>query len=272
MIGAIIGDLIGSIYEFDPISSKQFELFSKQCELTDDSYLTMAVFIALEKCRGNYDKLSNVTAKELIKMYHRYPYPMGSYGTLFQNWALTSLQDYIVAKPYNSFGNGSAMRVSPVAYFAKSIEECIELSRKVTKITHNHIEGLKGSEATAVAIYLARHHKSKEEIKIKIIEKYYPLNKTLDEIKGNYAFDGSCQGSVPESIQAFLESDSYEDAIRNVIYLGGDADTMGAITGAIAEAYYGIPGQIEERLTDYLDGYTKLIIDRMKIVSKSKTT
>ncbi|MFA5433284.1 MAG: ADP-ribosylglycohydrolase family protein [Candidatus Paceibacterota bacterium] len=272
MVGAIIGDIIGSIYEFNPIFTKTFDLFSKNNELTDDSYLTIAVFLALEKCNGNYEKLGRATVIEFMKIYQRYPNPMGAYGTMFQDWLLDCLQNHYIAKPYNSFGNGAAMRISPVAYFSNSLEECIELSKKVTRITHNHVEGMKGAEATAVAIYLALHNHSKEDIKKHIQEHYYPLSKPLSEIRQYYRFDGSCQGSVSESIQAFLESDSYEDAIRNVIYLGGDADTMGAITGAIAEAYYGIPGQIEERLTDYLDGYTKLIIDRMKIVSKSKTT
>lgn len=269
MIGAIIGDIIGSIYEFDPIFSKTFDLFSKNCELTDDSYLTIAVFLALEKCNGNFEKLSGITAKEFIKIYLKYPNPMGSYGTMFENWILTSLQNYKIAKPYNSFGNGSAMRVSPVAYFSDSLEHCIELSRKVTKITHNHIEGIKGAEATAVAIYLALSNHSKEEIKNYIKANYYSLNETLTDIKKNYAFDGSCQGSVPQSIQAFIESDSYEDAIRNVISLGGDADTMAAITGSIAEAFYGIPPHIEGKLSNYLDGYTRDIIKRMNLFAKS---
>jgi ADP-ribosylglycohydrolase len=270
MLGAIIGDVIGSIYEFSPIRSKSFDLFTDKNELTDDSFLTIAVFLALEQCKGNYEKLSSITAREFLKIYNRYPNPMGDYGSMFADWVLECLEQYKIVKPYNSFGNGSAMRVSPVAYFSNSLEECIELSKKVTRITHNHVEGMKGAEATAVAIYLALHNHSKEEIKKHIQEHYYPLSNPLFEIRQYYRFDGSCQGSVPESIQAFLESDSYEDAIRNVILLGGDADTMGAITGAIAEAYYGIPAHIEAKLNIYLDNYTRDIITRIKLLSKSR--
>jgi len=269
MIGAIIGDVIGSIYEFSPIRSKTFDLFTENNELTDDSFLTIAVFLALEQCNGNYEILSRATVIEFMKIYQRYPNPMGAYGTMFQDWLLDCLQNHYIAKPYYSFGNGAAMRISPVAYFSNSLEECIELSKKVTRITHNHVEGMKGAEATAVAIYLALHNHSKEDIKKHIQEHYYPLSKPLSEIRQYYRFDGSCQGSVPESIQAFLEADSYEDAIRNVIYLGGDADTMGAITGAIAEAYYGIPPHVECKLVNYLDSYTRDIVKRMKLFAKS---
>ena len=269
MLGAIIGDVIGSIYEFDPILTKTFDLFSKKSEVTDDSYLTIAVFLALEKCNGNYEKLSSIVANQFIKIYLKYPNPMGAYGALFQDWVLSSLQNYKIAKPYNSFGNGSAMRVSPVAYFSTSLEQCIELTLKITKITHNHPEGLKGAEATAVAIYLALNNHSKEVIMNHIKTNYYPLNESLEDIRKYYKFDGSCQGSVPQSIQCFIEADSYEDAIRNVISLGGDADTMGAITGSISEAYYGIPSHIESKLEDCLDNYTRVIIKRMKDFSKS---
>ena len=159
MVGAIIGDIIGSVYEFEPIKTKEFKLFKKYNEITDDSLLTMAVFSALEKCDGNYDKLSLVAAKELIGWYANYPSPMGGYGGRFENWAVTSLQSYKVLPPYDSYGNGAAMRISSVAYFAESLEHCIELSRKVTEITHNHPEGIKGAEATAVTIYMALHGK-----------------------------------------------------------------------------------------------------------------
>lgn len=272
MVGAILGDIIGSIYEFDPIKTKDFELFSKLNEQTDDSYLTMAIFSALEKCNGNYKKLSAITAVELISWYTRYSNPMGSYGTLFEEWVIKSLQNYKISPSYNSYGNGSAMRVSPVAYFSNSLEQCIELSSKVTRITHNHIEGIKGAEATAVSIYLALGGKSKKEIKKHIQEHYYPLSQTIDEIRLGYYFDGSCQGSVPESIQAFLESETYEDAIRNVVSLGGDADTRAAITGAIAEAYYGIPLEMASRIYDYLDAYCKTVVNRMigKRLQKSR--
>jgi type I restriction enzyme M protein len=263
MLGAIIGDTIGSVHEFDPIKTKDFELLGSLNEITDDSYLTMAVFSALEQCHGDYKKLSTIVSKELIKWYANYPTPMGGYGKSFENWAVNSLQTYKVMKPYNSYGNGAAMRVSPVAYFARSLDECIELSRKVTKVTHNHPEGIKGAEATAVAIYMALHGSNKKAISEHIRTHYYPLNENTNQIRKHYGFEPSCQETVPQSIQAFLDSTCYEDAIRIVVSLGGDADTMCAITGSIAEAYYGIPNVLEEKILDYLDEKTTPIAKRM---------
>jgi len=270
MLGAIIGDTIGSVHEFDPIKTKDFGLLGSQNEITDDSYLTMAVFCALEQCHCDYRKLSTIVSKELIKWYANYPIPMGGYGKSFENWAVNSLQTYKVMKPYNSYGNGAAMRVSPVAYFARSLEECIELSRKVTKVTHNHPEGIKGAEATAVAIYMALHGSNKEQITEYIRTHYYPLNENTNQIRKHYGFEPSCQETVPQSIQAFLDSTCYEDAIRVVVSLGGDADTMGAITGAIAEAYYGMPNVLAEKILDYLDEKTTPIAKRM-IIIRNKT-
>lgn len=263
MLGAIIGDTIGSIFEFSPVKVKNFPLFGEHNEITDDSILTMAVFSALEKCEGNYTNLSHITAKELIKWYAIYPEPMGGYGGGFANWAATSLQTYRIMPPYNSYGNGAAMRVSPVAYFAESLEHCIELSRKVTRVTHNHPEGIKGAEATSVAIYMALHGKTRREIEDHIKTHYYPLNENCNNIRKYYHFEPSCQKTVPQSIKAFLESSCYEDAIRISISLGGDADTMGAITGAIAEAYFGIPKKLENKILSYLDERCKAIVLKM---------
>lgn len=263
MIGAITGDIVGSVYEFEPTKSKEFKLFKSYNQITDDSILTFAVFSALEKCNGDYENLSNITSKELISWYSMYSYPLGGYGTSFYNWAFESFHSKKVLPPYGSYGNGSAMRVSPVAYFAESLEQCIELSRKVTEVTHNHPEGIKGAEATAVAIYLALHGKTKLEIKKHINDNYYRLDRNCNIIRELYYFDGSCQGTVPESIQAFLDSTCYEDAVRIAISLGGDADTMGAITGAIAEAYYGIPKYIEDKVFRYLDERTSKVVKRM---------
>ncbi len=263
MLGAIIGDIIGSIYEFDPIKTKDFPLFGKNNEITDDSYLTMAVFSALEKCHGDYTHLSEVVTKKLIEWYANYPTPMGGYGHRFEHWAISSLQNYKVLPPYNSFGNGAAMRISPVAYFANSIDECIELSKKVTQVTHNHPEGIKGAEAVAVTIYMALHGSNRKEITDFIKAHYYPLKANCNEIRKHYGFEPSCQETVPQSIQAFLDSTCYEDAVRMTISLGGDADTMGAITGAIAEAYYGIPKDIESKMNDYLDDRCKKLAKRM---------
>lgn len=263
MLGAIIGDIIGSIYEFDPIKTKNFKLFETNNEITDDSYLTMAVFTALEKCNGDYTHLSEVVVKELLQWYANYPMPMGGYGTRFVDWAMNSLQQYKVLPPYNSFGNGSAMRVSPVAYFARSLDECIELSRKVTQVTHNHPKGIKGAEAVAVTIYMALHGKNRKEIKQYIETHYYKLKENCNEIRKHYDFEPSCQETVPQSIQAFLDSTCFEDAIRMTVSLGGDSDTMGAITGSIAEAYYGIPKAIESSVFDYLDDKCKKVAKRM---------
>ena len=191
--------------------------------------------------------------KELIKYFANYPNPMGGYGSMFAQWATESLKSYRVLPPYNSFGNGAAMRISPVAYFAKSLEECIDLSRKVTEVTHNHPEGLKGAEAVAVTVYMSLHGHNKQEIYEHITKNYYPLNETCNEIRTYYRFEPSCQKTVPQCIKAFLESVSFEDAVRIAISLGGDADTMAAITGSIAEAYYGIPSKIEAKVYDFID-------------------
>lgn len=263
MLGSIIGDAIGSVYEFDPIKTKNFELFGTHNEITDDSLLTLAVFVALEKCKGDYSKLSQIVVKEFLQWYANYPNPMGGYGTRFVNWAITSLQNYKVMPPYNSYGNGAAMRISPVAYFATSLEHCIELSRKVTEVTHNHIEGIKGAEATAVAIYMALQGSTKKAIKDYISTHYYPLKDHCNTLRKDYGFEPSCQETVPQSIQAFLDSSCYEDAIRIVVSLGGDADTMASITGAIAEAYYGVSQRIESQLYPLLDQKCTPIVKRM---------
>jgi len=263
MLGAIIGDAIGSVYEFDPIKTKTFDLFGKYNEITDDSLLTMAVFVALEKCKGDYSKLSKVVVKELIQCYANCPNPMGGYGSGFVNWAISSLQNYKVLPPYNSYGNGAAMRISPVAYFATSLEECRDLSYKITVVTHNHEEGIKGAEATAVAIYMALNGYNKKEIREHINSNYYTLKENCNTIRKNYGFESSCQETVPQSIQAFLDSTCYEDAIRIVVSLGGDADTMGAITGALAEAYYGISKRIEKQIYPLLDQQGISIVKRM---------
>lgn len=263
MVGAIVGDVIGSIYQFEGLKIKNFDLFTGFNEITDDSILTMAIFSALEQCEGNEPKLSTIAAKEMIRFYTKYPNLMGGYGGLFVDWVYRSLKNYRIQPAYNSYGNGAAMRISSVAYFAKSLKHCKELSRKVTEITHNHPKGIKGAEATSVAIYMALHGKSREEIKNYVERHYYQLDKSCDEIRKTYQFEPSCQKTVPQSLQAFFESTDYEDAIRTTISLGGDADTMGAITGAVAEAYYGMPKWIEAKMLKCLDSHSKVIVQRM---------
>ena len=249
MKGAILGDIIGSRFEFSGNETKDFELFTEQNFFTDDTVMTCAIAKALLDCDGDYYNLGEqaiVCMQDLGTKYEG-----RGYGESFYNWLHETYP-----KPYNSYGNGSAMRISPVAYVARSLEEVKSLSRKVTEVSHNHIEGIKGAEATAVAIWLALNKHSKEEIKNYIEKNYYNLDFNQEDLYYDYSFDVTCQGSVPQSIYAFLVSNSYEDAVRTAISYGGDADTMGCIAGSIAEAYYGIPKEIEKRLKDYLD--TKL--------------
>jgi type I restriction enzyme M protein len=232
-------------------------------QIVEKLFDPLAVFCALEQCSGNYDNLGKVTINEFLRWYRRYPCPCGGYGALFLEWIDKVNDTRKYQPPYHSFGNGAAMRISPVAYFATSIEQCMELSRKVTEVTHNHPEGIKGAEATAVAIYMSLHGKTKKEILEYIQTYYYLLDKSCDEIRIDYKFNGSCQGTVPESIQAFLESVDYEDAIRPTISLGGDADTMGAITGAIAGAHFGVPQEMKQKLFEHLDDTCKDVVERM---------
>jgi ADP-ribosylglycohydrolase len=233
MYGAIIGDIIGSTYEFRGIKTKRFLLFPWCSAFTDDSIMTVAVARALMEWQEQGGDLHDAMVSHMRKLGWEYPNPVGSYGTHFKRW-LTSWDP----QPYKSCGNGSAMRVSPCGLWATSLEEALALAKISAEVTHNSYEGIKGAKAVAAAIYLAKTGHSKEDIRCYINKKFYRLDKTLSEIRPSYRFDGTCQGSVPQSIIAFLESESYEDAIRNVISLGGDADTMAAITGSIAWSYY----------------------------------
>jgi len=243
MLGAIIGDIVGSVYEWDNIKTKDFPLFSLKCFFTDDTVMTLAV------AEGAMNGGSPEDFVAAMKKYGHL-YPDAGYGGRFWNWIFSDSAD-----PYNSWGNGSAMRVSPVAWMNDTLS-AVELSANISAaITHNHPEGIKGAQATAAAIFLAREGRSKEEIKVYIMDKYgYDLNRTLDEIRPGYRFNESCQGTVPEAIIAFLESTDFEDAIRNAISLGGDSDTLAAITGSIAEAAYGIPEEIKMAALSRLDG------------------
>ena len=233
MYGAIIGDIVGSAYEFRNIKTKEFPFFSSRCDYTDDSLMTIAVAQALIQPRKDLEDFKSHLIKTMQAMGRAYPYPTGAYGGRFSEWLRSS-----DPQPYFSFGNGSAMRVSPCGLCASTLEDAVSLARSSAEVTHNHPEGIKGAQATAAAIYLARTGSSKASIRDYIREFFYPLDQTLDEIRPDYDFDESCQGTVPQAIQAFLESDSFEDAIRNAISLGGDSDTLGAITGSIAWSYY----------------------------------
>ncbi|HAN79108.1 MAG TPA: hypothetical protein DCQ31_15750 [Bacteroidales bacterium] len=224
MIGAIAGDIIGSFYETKSVKTKNFQLFVKTSRFTDDTVLTIAVADCIMN-QKDYTKTCQAYGRK---------YPKKKYGSNFFKWIFNEHPE-----PYNSFGNGSAMRVSSIGFFYNSIETVLNEAEKSAKITHNHIEGIKGAQAVAASIFLANQGKTKNEIKHFIEEKFtYNLNQTLDSIRENYTFDMSCQGSVPQSIISFLESTDYEDAIRNAISLGGDTDTMACIAGGIAQAYY----------------------------------
>lgn len=238
MYGAILGDIIGSPFEFDRgEKTKNFELFTKGCKFTDDSVMTVAVAEALLAVgsAASVDEIENAVSAAMQDWGKRYPH--AGYGGRFRYW----LKDQN-PKPYGSYGNGSAMRVSAAGWLYDSLERTREVARATASVTHNHPEGIKGAEATASAIFMARHGASKGEIKGYIEREFhYDLNRTLDEIRPYYHMDETCQKTVPEAIVAFLEAADFEDAIRNAVSLGGDTDTLGAITGSIAEAFFGIP-------------------------------
>ena len=240
MIGAIAGDIIGSVYEWNRIKTKRFELFSPDSHFTDDSVLTIALADAI---------LNNQDYGITMKSYYR-RYPHAGYGGFFHRWARSR-----ESEPYNSWGNGAAMRISPVGFAFRNLEEVLTKARQYTEITHNHPEGIKGAQATASAIFIARKTKVKKEIRDFIEKSFgYNLSMTLDEIRPTYRFDESCQGTVPQAITAFLESEDFEDAMRNAISLGGDSDTLACITGGIAQAFYGgVPGPITQKVMEILD-------------------
>lgn len=233
MYGAVIGDIVGSVYEFEEWKVKDFPLFTAEMDFTDDSVITLAVAMALLQWKKEGGSLHQAMIACMRKMGERFPNPLGAYGAGFKQWLRSN-----DPRPYNSCGNGSAMRVSPCGLLAASLEDALELAKISSEVTHNHPEGIKGAQATAAAIFLAKTRHSKQEIRDYIHENFYPMDRTCDEIRPDYSFDGTCQGTVPEAIIAFLESEDYEDALRNAISLGGDADTMGAITGSIAWTFY----------------------------------
>lgn len=249
MIGSILGDIVGSIYEFDNIKTKEFKLFDKECFFTDDSVMTIAVAEALMRYKHiNEDNLDEFKEK-LIDVMHEIgvKYPDCGYGGHFLVWILRNKRE-----PYNSFGNGSAMRVSSVGWFAKTLEEAEMIAKTTAEVSHNHPEGIKGAVATAGMVFLARTGATMDELK-KYIAQYYTIDFTIGEIRPIYDYDITCQGTVPQAMQAFFESESFEDAIRNAISIGGDSDTLAAITGAVAEAFYGIPEELKETTLSYLD-------------------
>jgi len=259
MLGAVIGDIAGSRFERNNHKSKEFELLSllDGCRLTDDSVMTLAVAKAILSCNGDYAELGKRTASSMRSFGKAYP--RAGYGERFQRWIVS--ED---PQPYHSYGNGAAMRVSACGYAADSLEEAVQLARLVTEVTHDHPEAIKAAEAVATAIYLAINGKTMQEIRSFIEEKYYLIDFTLDSIRPDYCFDDSCQGSVPQAFEAFFEAVSFEDAIRNAISIGGDSDTIAAITGSIAEAYFGIPGGLRRHANVFLNDEFREIINRFE--------
>ncbi len=249
MLGAIIGDIIGSRFEFDRGNkSKEFVLFTSECDYTDDTVMTIAVAEALLESGKDADE--KTIKSNLIKSMKKWgqKYPDSGYGARFIDWVLSD-----EPQPYGSYGNGSGMRVSPVGWLYDTLERTREVARWTAEVTHNHPEGIKGAESTASAIYLARNNASKEEIEQYIIDEFgYDLSRTLDDIRPTYFHVEDCMHTMPEAFECFLESESYEDCIKNVMYIGGDTDTLGAIAGAIAEAFWGIPVLIAAKAKEYL--------------------
>lgn len=258
MLGAVCGDIVGSVYEGNPIKTKDFELFTDEKEFTDDTVMTIAVAQGLLSLAEFPETAVKSAVIDSMKCFGRAHNDVG-YGGNFRRWLFLEDEG---DKPYGSYGNGSAMRVSAVGWLFSAIEETRRVAAWTAEVTHNHPEGIKGAEAVASVIFLARTGASKKQIKKYVTENFYPLDKTLDEIRPKYLFDVSCQGTVPPAIEAFLEGNSFEDVIRNAISLGGDSDTLTCIAGAMAEAYYGVPKEIEEKIKSYLTADLLDVVER----------
>ena len=249
MLGAIIGDIVGSIYEFDNYRAKDFEFFGRRADFTDDTVCTIAVADALLHTKHPADALYEWCTR----------YSGRGYGSMFGEWLQSSER-----RPYHSFGNGAAMRVSPAGFLALTLDEVLAMSRKVTEVTHNHPEGLKGAAATAHTIFLARGGAAADRIRTAIQSEYgYDLSRTVDGIRPHYRFDATCQGTVPQALVCALEAADFEDAIRNAISIGGDSDTVGAIAGGVAEALFGIPDSLAREGLDRLPKDMKGVITEL---------
>lgn len=259
MIGAIIGDILGSIYEFNNIKTKDFELFTPDMEPTDDSILTIAT-----ACWLLHD---GAPGEFYFRYASAYPYPMGGYGPSFKNWVARSRNG--IAEPYNSCGNGSAMRVSPVGWVFDSEEETLKAAKRSAYCTHNHPEGIKGAQTTALCIFMARNGATPEQIKNRIERDYsYNLSLSVDEIRPRYSWEGlddagdgaTCQGSVPQAIACALQANDFEDAVRNAVSIGGDSDTIACITGGIAKALFGVPEWMRAKALSLLDDHQREVV------------
>ncbi len=270
VIGSIIGDINGSIYEFHNVNTKEFALFANNMHLTDDSVLTIATMSAL---MDSYGKDEQTILESFKKEYSDAcaKRPRAGYGYHFAKWAKSRDKE-----PYGSLGNGSAMRVSPVAHIAKDMNECLYLAKLSSQVTHNHIEGIKGAQATAAAAYLALHNATKQEIKRYIADNFYPniVDMTYSNLKKDWKFDVTCPGTVPQAITVFLESTSFEDCVRSAVYLGGDCDTLAAIACSVAGPYYKDKMCSMESIRKYLTDIDTLTITKfdnlVKMVGKSQ--
>ena len=260
ILGAVIGDIVGSRFEHHNDKSKKFELFTQDCKFTDDTVMTLAVAKAFLQCREDRSDLADQAIKSMQELGRKYP--SAGYGDRFRQWLQAEHP-----QPYCGNGNGSAMRVSPCAYVADTLEEALKFAEIITVVSHNHPDAIYGAKAAAGAVFLALHNADKAQIKKFVEENCYPMDFTLDEIRPKYRFDVSCQGSVPQAIEAFLESTDFEDAIRNAVSIGGDSDTIAAIAGSIAAAYYGVPVGISTQALLYLDQTCKDIQIRFGEVS-----
>ena len=260
MYGAILGDIIGSPYEFDRGSkTKDFPFFDKGCRFTDDSVMTIAVADALLETMGQSDEGVKSALINSLKRWGR-KYPDAGYGGRFRGWLFTDR-----TKPYNSYGNGSAMRVSSAGWLYETLEETRHAAKLTAEITHNHPEGIKGAEATAAAIFMARTGCPKTEIQSYITTEFgYDLTRTADEIRPGYKHVESCQETVPEAIIAFLEGTSFEDVIRTAVSLGGDCDTLTCIAGSVAEAFYGVPDGLKQECRNLITRDMRKVIDRFE--------
>ena len=259
MIGAIIGDIVGSRFEFDDgKKSRAFELFTGECDITDDTVMTVAVAEALMDAGPD---AGEVEIKErLIKSMKKWgnKYPIAGYGARFIHWVLSDDPE-----PYGSYGNGSGMRVSSVGWLYDSIERTREVARWTAEVTHNHPEGVKGAESVAAAIFMARTGASLVEIRNYIVDEFgYDLSRSLDEIRPGYYHVEDCMRTMPEAFECFLEAGSYEECLRNVMYIGGDTDTLGAIAGAIAEAKWGVPDEIIEGAREFIPADIAGVVER----------
>ena len=263
ILGAVVGDIVGSTHEFLQTKSTDFDFYTDNNHYTDDSVMTIAVanwLISTPK------PVSNDTLPAIMRKWGR-KNPLAGYGRMFRRWLMS---DYEAdQRPYNSFGNGAGMRVSACGFFAKSLDEALHLAKLSAEVSHNHPEGIKGAQAIASAIFLARQHLPKETIREYIAREFgYDMDRSYDGIRPDYDFNETCQGSCPEAIIAFLDSSDFEDAIRLAISLGGDSDTIGAMTGGIAAAYYGIPDKIARKALDYLPGdMIEVLVEFKKVIN-----